>query len=919
MSLRFRAFSHSRRSGVPAKRGAIPRRLRFESLEDRRLLSIDLVSTADPSVNPSGDGDSWNASISGDGRYVAFGSSADNLVSDDTNGDYDLFVKDMTRGSMTRISGGPGGYGFPSMSADARYVVYPFRDDKFLGDIFVRELATGAVMIASTDSAGVASNGFSDFPSISGDGRYVAFDSTADNLVSGDTNVQVDVFVKDLATGIITRVSTDSAGREGNYASNRASISADGRHVAFGSGADNLVSGDTNATWDVFVKDLPTGLTTLASSNGVGDEGNGGSSTPSVSTDGRYVAFWSVASNLVSRDTNGQADVFVKDLSTGIITRASADDAGNEANGPSYFPSISADGRYVAFESHASNLVSGDANSASDVFMKDLKTGKILLISKGDAGTAGNGASSWASVSADGRYVAFQSGADNLYPLDPAGYGNVFRWQAEPPTASLAAPDVGVAGATSYFFTVTYEDEDAIEVATLDGSDIVVTGPQGFNQAAQFDHVDVAEDGSPRTATYRITPPRGVWGPAADGTYTVALQADQVKNAFDLPAPSGALGTFVVNAVDTSPPTASLAAPNVTAAGGTAYQFTVTYSDNVEVEGSTLDSSDVLVTGPRGYKRLATLVSVDNNANGTSRTATYSIVPPGGTWNLPDQGVYTVTMQPNQVTDTSANPVAKGNLGTFTVDTVPPKASLKAAKVSKAGATDYVFTVTYKDNLGVAVGTLDGSDILVTGPNGFQAAAALVSVDRATNGTPRKATYRIVPPGGAWDPADNGLYTVSIQAGQVSDCAGNSVAAGRLGTFRVAVRDTNPPNAVATTSDVTAAGATAYIFTVTYTDNVAVRVSTLGKGDVQVIGPNGYKQSATLVSVDNQADGTSRTATYRIVPPGGPWDPADNGSYSVWMQPRQVKDTSGNAVPAGELATFTVAVPLVELGDGPIP
>jgi len=848
-------------------------------VKDRITAAVNLVSRRDArSPFSSGDHGSQTASISGDGRFVAFMSGADNLVPDDTNGNYDPFVKDMATGTITRIGNPRGYYLTPRMSADGRYVVYSGRDNEFgddtdrrYFDIFVRELATGTITIASTDSAGTASDGSSGSPSISADGRYVAFGSYADNLVSGDTNHLEDIFVKDLATGIVTRVSTDSAGHEGNAASNSASISADGRYVAFISDADNLVSDDTNGQIDIFVKDLSTGITTRAST--VGTQSYQGFVFPqslSISADGRYVAFYSYADNLVSGDTNGQSDVFVKDCWTGITTRASTDSAGREGNLYCYNPSISGDGRYVAFFSYADNLVSGDTNSASDVFMKDLKTGRIMLISKGDAGTPGDGASSWPSISADGRYVAFDSSADNLYPLDPTRSGNVFRWEAPPPTASVAAPNVSNSGGTSYFFSVTYEDDDAIRVSTLDGSDVVVTGPQGFSQPAVFDHVDVAEEGAPRTATYRITPPGGAWTSAADGTYTVSLQADQVKNAFGLPAPAGVLGTFVVHAApDTTPPTASLAAPNVTAVGGTAYTFTVTYSDNVEVKASTLDSSDVLVTGPKGYKRAATLVSVNGNATGASRTATYRIVPPGGAWDLADSGVYTVSMQAKQVTDTSGNPVAKGTLGTFTVDTAPPKASLSAAKVAKGGAASYTFTVTYKDNLAVNVATLDDSDLRVTGPNGYKQSAVLVSVNQKTSGSPRTATYRITPPGGSWDPADNGTYTVSMQTGQVTDAVGNPVAAGPLGTFSVAVPDTVPPAALLTALNVTAGGATPYTFTVTYTDNVAVKVSTLGNADVLVTGPNGYRQLAALVSVDNHTDGSPRTATYRITPPGG--------------------------------------------------
>jgi hypothetical protein len=209
------------------------------------------------------------------------------------------------------------------------------------------------------------------------------------------------------------------------------------------------------------------------------------------------------------------------------------------------------------------------------------------------------------------------------------------------------------------------------------------------------------------------------------------------------------------------------------------------------VDFLSLHDSNVRVTGPKRFSQLAKLVSVDTSGDGTPRTATYSILPPGGTWSDSNNGVYTVSMQSKQVKDIGGNFVASGKLGTLTVDTVGPKASsLAASKVTRAGGTSYTFTVTYADNLAVSFATLDNSDILVTGPNGFSQAATFVSVNKRTSGTPRTATYRITPPGGTWDAADNGIYTVSVEPDQVADTVGHPVAAGDLGTFTVAVPGT---------------------------------------------------------------------------------------------------------------------------------
>jgi hypothetical protein len=220
----------------------------------------------------------------------------------------------------------------------------------------------------------------------------VAFLSSADNLVPGDTNAVRDIFRKDLETGDIVRCSTSASGGEANgFCFFSPSISANGTHVAFTSKADNLVSGDTNNSWDVFRKDLATGDVTRCSSSVSGVEGNsnsgiGISSMPkgichewigiSISSDGRYVSFSSEADNLVPGDTNERRDVFRKDLATGDIVRCSTSSFGEEVDSNSWFPSTNANGGYIAFLSYSSNLVQGDTNECEDVFRKDLNVGE---------------------------------------------------------------------------------------------------------------------------------------------------------------------------------------------------------------------------------------------------------------------------------------------------------------------------------------------------------------------------------------------------------------------------------------------------------------------------------------------------------------------------------------------------------------
>jgi uncharacterized membrane protein len=296
----------------------------------------------------------------------------------------------------------------------------------------------------SLDSAGTQANAGSYIPAISADGRYVAFYSAASNLVIGDTNGYSDVFVRDRQTGQTTRESVDSAGAQANSTSYYPAISADGRHIAFWSSASNLVAGDTNGKDDAFVRDRQTGQTTRVSVDSTGAQSNGHSYYTAISADGRYVAFYSDASSLVAGDTNGYADVFVRDRQTGQTTRESVDSAGTQANNGSAYPSLSADGRYVAFRSSASDLVAGDTNGKDDVFVRDRQSGQTTRVSVDSAGTQGNNGSYNTAISADGRVVAFYSSATTLVAGDSNGKDDVFvheQWPLNTAPTANAGPD----------------------------------------------------------------------------------------------------------------------------------------------------------------------------------------------------------------------------------------------------------------------------------------------------------------------------------------------------------------------------------------------------------------------------------------------------------------------------------------------
>ena len=424
-------------------------------------LSANTTATTRVSVSGSGgqgDRDTYAAGISADGRYVLLSSQARNLVPGDTNDRWDVFVHDRTTGATRRVSvasdgaqAGPthnpwGGSTAGAISASGRYVVFQSDatnlvrgDTNRVEDVFLHDLRTGRTTRVSVGSRGRESNGASWFPTISADGRFVAFQSLASNLVVGDTNRLSDVFVRDLATGKTSRVSVTSRGRQarcnlGYCESTEPALSAHGRYVAFQSSATNLVQGDTNRLGDVFVHDRRTGKTERVSVTSAGrqagaDRTNNGSNAPVISADGRYVAFHSADSNLVPHDTNRTSDIFVRDQKTGRTSRISVSSAGRQANGENLGAlSISSDGRYVAFTSLASNLVAHDANEITDVFVRDLRTGRTVLASLGERGEQGDDASavSGLAFTASDRYLAFSSWAANLVPGDTNSNADAF-------------------------------------------------------------------------------------------------------------------------------------------------------------------------------------------------------------------------------------------------------------------------------------------------------------------------------------------------------------------------------------------------------------------------------------------------------------------------------------------------------------
>lgn len=354
-----------------------------------------LVSRASGAQGSKGNRGSFDPALSANGRFVAFESEAENLSPDDPDAVLDVFVRDLVTGETTLISRADGTSGakangssyLNAISADGRFVAFESEatnlhgaDDDALRDVFVRDRAKAETVLVSRANGahGPKAKGNSYSGSLSADGRLVAFESKASNLAVAADDGQSHVYLRDLAGGDTTLVSraTGEDGEAGNRGSYRASLSADGRFVAFSSFASNLARGDPDIVEDVFVRDVAAGETTLASTAGrEGPKGDGGSTRPSLSADGRFVAFDSFASNLSTDDGDRGTDVFVRDRTaaeTALVSRANGMD-GTKGNLASLSPSLSADGRFVAFASFARNLADDDRDTLGDVYLRDVR------------------------------------------------------------------------------------------------------------------------------------------------------------------------------------------------------------------------------------------------------------------------------------------------------------------------------------------------------------------------------------------------------------------------------------------------------------------------------------------------------------------------------------------------------------------
>ncbi len=432
------------------------------------ILDTTLVSRASGAGGAVGDGSSRAPSISDDGRLVAFQSGADNLDPDSNDAADDVFVRDLQTGAITLVSRATGaagavGDGFssdPSISADGSFVAFQSDADNLdpdsndaVTDVFVRDLLSNTTTLVSraTGAAGAVGDLSSNVPSISGNGRLVAFHSAAGNLDLDSNDAVIDVYVRDVQanTTVLVSRAAGAAGAVGDGSSSFPGISDDGRHVAFQSSADNLDSDSNDAVTDVFVRDTATLATTLVSraTGAAGVAGDGNSSTPAkLSAEGRFITFSSDSGNLDADSDDTVSDVFARDThaaATTLLSRATGA-AGPVGDGDSFGATLTPDARLVGFISEADNLDPDSNDAVDDVFVRDLQAAATTLVSRatGAAGAAGDGISFNPSVSADGRLVAFQSGSTNLDPESNDGFNDVFVRELVDPLVAPPQPSI---------------------------------------------------------------------------------------------------------------------------------------------------------------------------------------------------------------------------------------------------------------------------------------------------------------------------------------------------------------------------------------------------------------------------------------------------------------------------------------------
>lgn len=406
---------------------------------------IELASTNTAGTG-AGDNYARGMSFNKNGRYVVFFSESGDLVPGDDNGKADVFVRDLKKGTITLVSMNAAGTGpgdedseSPAISANGRYVAFRSRATDLVPgaatgvmNVYRRDLKKSTTVLASVSTAGtVGTASHCHSVTISGNGRYVVWSSSADDLLAGVDDTHEDVFVRDMKKGVTMIASATPGGASGNGSSRSASVNANGRYVAFQSDANDLTTGDANGSQDVYVRDMRKGTTTLVSVTSTGTASGGAS--PSISGNGRHVAFRSSSTELVELPAgSGEDQAFLRDVRKGVTRPVSINAAGtafgDSDSEPPRAHALSANGRFVVIVSYADDLEGGPSGGGS-AYLRDMKKGTTALVSVRPGETAGVGdVTQDAAISGNGRWVGFATGVAGVIPslTDTNGSDDVF-------------------------------------------------------------------------------------------------------------------------------------------------------------------------------------------------------------------------------------------------------------------------------------------------------------------------------------------------------------------------------------------------------------------------------------------------------------------------------------------------------------
>ncbi len=498
--------------------------------------------------------------------------------------------------------------------------------------------------------------------------------------------------------------------------------------------------------------------------------------------------------------------------------------------------------------------------------------------------------------------------------------------------------DVTNSTLTRYNIRLTYTDINGVTQNNLSLPHIALSGPNNyFNSQPKIGMVISSADKTTLTVDYFFEGPGGVWTHRENGWYTVSMLNNGLRDGDGNPVGARKIDGFNVSIpVDSAAPQASGRMPNVTESGGDNYYFLGYYTDNIGIDRSTLGNDDLEVIRTHdGARFTPVLVSPNNGKDDAAMFAVYRFVPPGGKWDPADNGTYVVRTRTGSVLDVNRNPIGAVQIDSFQVNirsnTVSPFAVLNAPDITTtSNNAKHRFDIVYKDDTGIDVNSVrdDRNEVFVESDIAMAGIATLISATPSSDGRSVRATYEFNS-FRTTTAADHGsFFIVSVRTGDgdfvgnVKDVAGNLLQSGVIGSYKVNNRggnaDVSPPRAAVYTERMSIAGALAQSLSVVFEDDDAIMTTSISDDSVFVVGPTGHQFNLKVGGVNYASNSQAVLSRFFMEPPGGVWDPADDGLYKVYARAGGVSDREGNSivsedlsVPGTQIGVFEVDVPTV--------